>query len=736
MINLNVKSEYDIFESILSIENILFHSKKAVGINFSNTNGLINFYFKAREKNIKPIFVFDYIFKGIKMLIIPTDFDSYSRYIGDNIVDLNNDEKFIKIILDEKEVIGKNIFYGITNDDNSDFHSDKEIVYINSIKYINKEDKSLYKALYCLKRGIKYQDANTKDYHLINEDELKNKKAIENSYKIADLVNIILPSIENIKINNSIKILRDKVRRDKNIERVNKELEIIEEKDLSSYFLLVEEIITMAKELGIMIGPGRGSAVSSYICYLLNIIKINPLKYDLIFERFLNSKRVSLPDIDIDIEHNKRDRLIEKIQEKYEAYEIVNYSRFSEKSAEIALSRICNKIDARKFSKSLSGIICAKTKHPAGIVISNNIKKISTSENKIINLDLNEIELLKGIKIDLLPLRTLSILNILSKVTKAELKDIPLNDKKSFDIINFLDTKDIFQLESESAKSIIKKVKPNNIEQLADVLALNRPAALENSVINNYPQAVIYQEQIIKLLQKRGFSLEDADLIIRSIKKKDVNILNKINLNSKEREFIEKFSSYSFPKSHAIAYAHITFYTSYFKSNFPLEFSLALEEVDNIEKDIDINFSTVDYCLSNNKVKKGLSYILNKKLSETIVKERNNNGFYLNIDDVVKRIELKEEEKKIIKNLISLTKQQQSLFNKKYDFYLQIDISSFSENKKQNLKSLLTKSKGENIEVKIKNRNKINELGFKVSFSSLKKLRDSLLGDIIMIKYI
>lgn len=389
--------------------------------------------------------------------------------------------------------------------------------------------------------------------------------------------------------------------------RIEKEVSIIKEKNFVDYFFTVYKIVKIAKKNNIKIGPGRGSAVGSLVSYFLGITSVDPIKYDLLFERFLNKGRNEPPDIDLDVEDTKRKLLIEKIREEFKyVYYITTFSSIGEKT----LKKIAyeNKISSDKI-KYLLNLPIHKSVHAAGIIISK--EKINVPiKDQTIEWDMESLHKIGYIKFDLLGLKTLTILSELEKKF-----GVPrLNDQKTFHLISKGFTNGIFQLDSNLGKKVIRTIKPRNIKELSIALSLNRPGPLKagidkkyaNSKIENSSQkldvlkdtngVLIFQEQIMKIATEyANFTEEEADVFRKAVSKKDKQImkpllkklkdglLKKLNPNIVNEliETIIEFSEYAFNKSHAIAYAHITYYLSYFKTHFPKQFYKTILKYDS-----------------------------------------------------------------------------------------------------------------------------------------------------------
>lgn len=495
--------------------------------------------------------------------------------------------------------------------------------------------------------------------------------------------------------------------------RVEKELEVIDKMGFSSYFLIVYDIVNYAKNNDIMVGPGRGSASGCIISYILGITDVDPIKYDLMFERFLNSGRKNMPDIDLDFETTKKDKVIQYVMDKYGkdyVANIITFSKMKEKQVKKDLSRVfrCreNSSTIKPYIQKLLGNVRHSSIHASGIVITRdkleNIVPVNRVESLNINISqyqMEELETMGLLKIDFLSLVNLDILSSTVKLTKVKLKDIPLDDDKTFKLYNSGKTLGIFQVESKGITELIKRYRINNFFDISIVLALYRPGPLKSGMVNHLIDVknkgekitylldeledilkptygvIIYQEQIMQIAKKIAkFTLNEADDLRRAISKKKINILeeykNKFISSSIENGYdrekvvklydqIEKFGEYGFNKSHTIPYAMLSYYTAYFKAHYTKEFVVSiinsqlgihdkLEAYCEIlkEKDIDIllpniNRSKEYFFVEEQNVRYGLYSITNISLSlaKDIVEERNKNGEYKDILDFVCRMQ-------------------------------------------------------------------------------------------------
>ena len=367
---------------------------------------------------------------------------------------------------------------------------------------------------------------------------------------------------------------------DNYLERLNYEYEIISQKGFTSYFLLVHDIISWAKSNDIYIGPGRGSAAASLVSYALNITNINPLKFNLYFERFLNKERMAMPDIDIDIPDDKRETLINFCIEKYgkeHLFGIATFDTFGIKSALRDALRVNNlnpdlsqliinkQIDKHQdllyLANELVGLPRHMGTHAAGIIFSNdNITNlVPLTKSSQVNLyqaqlESGDLEKLGFLKTDFLGLRNLKIINdtvkeIKKNNPKFNIKQISYEDEKTFNLLSSGNTNNIFQFESSGIRNVLRKYKPSNFSDIYKLLALYRPGPMDNidefiarkngkefsyiipaikEILSDTYGLILYQEQIMQIASKiAGYSLSDADTLRRGISKKKEDLLIK-----------------------------------------------------------------------------------------------------------------------------------------------------------------------------------------------------------------
>jgi len=455
-------------------------------------------------------------------------------------------------------------------------------------------------------------------------------------------------------------------------ERFNYEIDVIKKMGYSGYFLIVQDFINAAKKRGIPVGPGRGSAAGSLVAYTLKITNVNPLDYDLLFERFLNPERSSMPDIDVDIADDQRGDVIEYVKEKYgenSVSQIITFNRLSSRQVIRDVGRVLNipiptvasitkwipsrfgKIftieqainevpelqwikttddpqiqELIKYSKILEGMNRNASKHAAGVVITPGdvsnfvpLAKASKSDDFVTQFNMKELDDAGILKMDFLGLRTLTIIrDTISLVRKTrgieiDIENIPVDDKKTFELFSQGRTTAVFQFESPPMRQYLKMLKPTSIKDLAAMNALYRPGPMQyisdfidrkygrkkikylhpslEPILKETYGIIVYQEQVIQIANKvAGMSLAEADILRRAMGKKD-----KKKMLEQEKKFIEgavkkniekkiareifedikKFASYGFNKSHAVAYSIVAYQTAYLKAHFLEEFLAA-----------------------------------------------------------------------------------------------------------------------------------------------------------------
>lgn len=460
--------------------------------------------------------------------------------------------------------------------------------------------------------------------------------------------------------------------------RLKYELNVIKKMKYSDYFLIVWDFVQYAKSRGITVGPGRGSAAGSLVSYCLGITDVDPLQYDLLFERFLNPERISMPDIDIDFPDNRRDEVIEYVANKYghqNVAQIITFGTFQAKAAlrdtgrvfgleNKELNRIAKAVPAKlgitikealresrelyqlscqpEFQKvfmiasKIEGLPRHTSTHAAGVVISDKpLVEIIPLERGTGNILLTQypmetLEEIGLLKMDFLGLRNLTLIESVREAIRyregrqINLSKLPLNDKKTFQLLQRGDTTGVFQLESQGMRDVLIRLKPTEFEDIVAVIALYRPGPMKNIPVYiqrkhgkepiEYPHpdleeilektygVIVYQEQIMQIASKMaGFSLGEADLLRRAVSKKKREILDQerehfvkgaLDNGYSEKvaneiyDLIVRFADYGFNRNHAVPYSMIAYQMAYLKAHYPLYFFSALltSVIGNAEK--------------------------------------------------------------------------------------------------------------------------------------------------------
>lgn len=551
------------------------------------------------------------------------------------------------------------------------------------------------------------------------------------------------------------------------LERLNYELEIIKKSKFSSYFLIVQDFISWAKSQRIVVGPGRGSVGGSLVAYLLGITNIDPLKYNLLFERFLNPERISPPDIDVDFTDRRRDEVIEYVRQKYGISNVAQIITFGTMAARAVVRDVgralgypysfCDKIaklipqgltidealakslelralyeeDQKvqrliEFARKLEGCARHVSTHACGVVISAvpldeicPLQHPTQDDSAIVTqFEMKSLEDLGLLKMDFLGLENLTLIEeTLKKIyaihkKEIDINNIPLDDKKTFKLFQQGQTIGVFQFESEGMRKWLRKLKPSSFEDLVAMIALYRPGPLQfietyikrkfkrekveylhpklENILKETYGIPIYQEQIMKIAQElAGFTLGEADILRKAIGKKIKDLLleqkekfikgcekNKIpeEIAKKIWNWIEPFGSYSFNKSHSVAYATIAYQTAYLKAHYPVEFMASLlstkkadveriafliEEAKRMGIEVlppDINESYREFSVvpEKNQIRFGLLSIKNvgENTVEAILNERKRGGPFQSFADFLLRMNPQDLNKKTMESLI------------------------------------------------------------------------------------
>ncbi|WP_412706172.1 DNA polymerase III subunit alpha [Aeromonas rivipollensis] len=482
-------------------------------------------------------------------------------------------------------------------------------------------------------------------------------------------------------------------------ERLDIELKVINQMGFPGYFLIVMEFIQWSKDNGIPVGPGRGSGAGSLVAYALKITDLDPLEFDLLFERFLNPERVSMPDFDVDFCMDRRDEVIEHVSEMYgrEAVsQIITFGSMAAKAVVRDVGRVLGHAygfvdrisklippdpgmtlakafeaepklpelyeqdeevkDLIDMARRLEGVVRNAGKHAGGVVIAPiKITDFAplycddSGHHPVTQFDKNDVEYAGLVKFDFLGLRTLTIIDWalgminprLAKEGKppVDIAAIPIDDKKSFALLQRFETTAVFQLESRGMKDLIKRLQPDCFEDMIALVALFRPGPLQSGMVDNfierkhgkeaisYPDEkwqheslkpileptygiILYQEQVMQIAQVlAGYTLGGADMLRRAMGKKNPAEMAKQRSGFEEGavkngvdgelaikifDLVEKFAGYGFNKSHSAAYALVSYQTLWLKTHFPAEFMAAVmtADMDNTDKIVTL----VDEC--------------------------------------------------------------------------------------------------------------------------------------------
>jgi DNA polymerase-3 subunit alpha len=667
------------------------------------------------------------------------------------------------------------------------------LVVTYDVHYVNKDDAAIHDVFLAIQTGKDLDEGERltmkqDDFSLASVDEILKlnsdiPEAIERTVEIAEKCNLEislnklqlpqypLPSGYDREMDYLKKLCQEGLKF-RNLdtpeanERLQNELEIIEQTNFAGYFLIVQDIVNFAKNNNLMVGPGRGSAGGSLVSYLLRITEINPLKYGLLFERFLNPHRYEFPDIDIDFSDVSRNLIFNYIKTKFgqdRFAQIITFGKMASRAAvrdagralgfsfsfvdrlaklipaNLSLTEVEKLTDVKKVlkensdyqkiiaaAKRLEGTIRHASVHACGAIITpgsitNYVPlQFAPGEEKVIvsQYDMYSVNELGLLKMDFLGLRTLSVIETAQKLIyqhhKQEIKfNDEFNDLKTYDLLKQGKTVGIFQLESKGMTEYLKKMKPEKIEDISNLIALFRPGPIElipsflrrkfgkeqitylhpklEPILKDTYGIMVFQEQLMKLAQVlAGYTPYEADILRKAVGKKIKSLLDeeidklvkrmiengiKKEIAQKIGELIKPFARYGFNKSHSVAYAILGYYTAYLKAHFPIEFLTACliresKDIDRVKvylRDIknygfqilppDINESNFYFTIVNDTtIRFGLGSVKNvgKPLIEFIEEERKNNGPFLNLLDFLKRVKHKDLNKKSLESLIKV----------------------------------------------------------------------------------
>lgn len=553
-IPLGVKTDYSILSSLIKIEDLIKEVKKygysSVGIVDDNLSYAAEFYNLAKKNNIKPIIGLEVKLDNKKIYLYAKSYKGYQNlcYISSNDINIDlikNNSSDLLCILPKESIDLYNVlnipdtYIGFNN--NEELDNNYKSIYFNEIRCFNEEDIEYLNYLSMIKEGKTIKDEII-EYHncYLNVPKEINKEILDYYDEIYNLCNVEIVKNDLLPVYNSdnsfdadryLEELCKKglMKRFNNkvlsiyADRLMYELSVIKKMGFSNYFLVVWDYVKFAKKNNILVGPGRGSAAGSLVSYSLGITDIDPIKYDLFFERFLNPERVTMPDIDIDFEADRRDEVVDYVNQKYgnkKVCQIITYGTLKAKMVLRDVARVFNiedKIDSFiklfdsnlsleenlknrnindivsrdtlisrvcKISLKLEGLKRLTSVHAAGVVISKEeldryIPIYKDGNNYISGFTMGYLEDLGLLKMDFLALDNLIIIsNLIKEIGNINLKDIPLNDEKALNIFRNVKTEGIFQFESSGIKNVLRKFPITDFNDLSVILALFRPGPM------------------------------------------------------------------------------------------------------------------------------------------------------------------------------------------------------------------------------------------------------------------
>jgi len=680
----------------------------------------------------------------------------------------------------------------------------------NDLHYTHHDDSSAHEVLLCIQSGSTLADPkrfkfDNSEFYLKSAKQMRElfkdfPESCDNTLLIAERSNITMREGENLlpqfpvpnnESEDSWLIKQANLGLAKKMdgkipveyqERLNFELDVMIKMGFPGYFLVVADLCNHAREVGIRVGPGRGSAAGSLVSYALGITGLDPIKFGLLFERFLNPERISMPDIDLDFDERRRSEMIQYATTKYgddRVAQIITYGTIKSKQAIKDSTRVLGYPYAlgEKLTKSLPPSVMGKDislagvfdvnderygeaselralyesdpdskrivdtalgieglkrqwgVHAAGVILSKEplldvipIHRREADGAVITQFDMGACEATGLLKMDFLGLRNLSVLddcliNIKNNLGKTVvLEDLPLSDKKTFELLSRGDTLGVFQLDSAPIRALLRSMAPDSFEDISAVIALYRPGPMGEDSHNKYADykngrklpvpihpeleqplneilkdtygLIVYQEQVLAIARKvAGFSLGRADLLRKAMGKKNKEILDKERVHfesgMKQNKFsadaVEKlwqtlipFSDYAFNRAHSAGYGLLSFWTAYLKANYPTEYMAALLTSVRDDKDKsalylnecrrmgikvlppDVNESDSEYTPRGADIRFGLTAIRNvgENVVSSIISNRISKGRYLTFGDFLTKVDALVCNKKTIESLI------------------------------------------------------------------------------------
>ncbi len=671
------------------------------------------------------------------------------------------------------------------------------LVATNDVHYLNSTDYDNHDTLLCIGRGKLKQDPSRHRYDTDSlffrsgQDMLdlfpEYPEAVENAYRIAERCNVELelgtPKLPVFQVpeghdqvsyfkklvmqgyEERLSKLPYDIDREVYDKRLDYEMGIIIRMDFAGYFLIVQDFINYAKSQGIPVGPGRGSGVGSLVAYSLKITDLDPLFYSLIFERFLNPDRISMPDFDVDFCMNRRDEVIRYVSEKYGKDNVGQIATFGSLKARGVVRDVCRVLDipipeADRIAKlvpegpkvtlesalsdeprlkellestpeyrrmydtamQLEGLQRHTGLHAAGIVISEKplweMVPVTRGEDALVSqYAKEEVELVGLVKFDFLGLKTLTVIDEAVKLVNRDRKpdeqlvitELTPDDPKVFKLIAAGETNGVFQMESTGFQAMLKSLKPDRFEDLILAVAMYRPGPMDNipscvarkhgreqiaydhplleGILNETYGLIVYQEQVMQIAAEMGgMTMAQGDTLRKAMGKKKAKLMDEMltlfREGARKKDIdeadIEKvchnmveFAKYGFNKSHAAAYALISYYTAYMKTYHPIEFIAAtltcdMDKTDTIVKFIQearaMNIKILPpsvlksdwvFTVEEGSIRYGLGGVkgVGKAAVDTIRETREEKP-YTSIYDFCERVDLSKVNKKVVESLI------------------------------------------------------------------------------------
>lgn len=676
------------------------------------------------------------------------------------------------------------------------------LIATNDCHYLNQEHAEAHNVLLCIQTGKTVEDTDrmalsSDQFYVRSPEEMhtlfaQTPEAIANTVAIAERCNLTfefgkfyLPKFEVKNPEETLEVYLERKAveglekliptimkyqkedeatvREKYNKRLHIELEIIKKMGFAGYFLIVSDFIKHAKHNDVPVGPGRGSAAGSLVAYAIRITDIDPLRYGLFFERFLNPDRISMPDIDIDFCQERRGEIIKYVTEKYGKDKVTQICTFGKMLAKGVIrdvgralnvpyseaDRIAKLVpnvlnitlaDAFKqeprfdeerkknqqidkllsLSLVLEGLNRHSSVHAAGVVISDvplveRVPLFAPKDDIVSQYSMKDIETVGLTKFDFLGLKTLTVIrNAINFIKESHnidinINDLPLDDRKTYELLMKGETDGVFQLESSGMKDLLVNFKPDHIEDVIALIAAYRPGPMKmipdfiarkhgkQQITYELPQLepilketygiILYQEQVMQIANViGGYTMAQADTLRKMMGKKQVAAMEKEKpkfLEGAKKQHIhdnkaktiwdqmETFAEYGFNKSHSAAYAIITYQTAYLKAHYPVAFMAALltSEKDNRDKIIkhmsnckemginvlppDINESQKDFSVSGENIRFGLAAVKNvgEAAIESVIAMRQKEKFS-SFMDFLTRVDLRKVNKRVIESLI------------------------------------------------------------------------------------